>query len=164
MDRAAISELAKAKEAYVKELVSADKSLVMRYIAKKVEEKFGKALAPHKLRAAFLEAGGAIQPRGAKRGKRTQEAAATSKITASEPERRRKGRRKADKATNKAVAALENLGKHIVVIRNGDTPEVKEFTSPDKARAFLENKLSAGVPASALGYYAREALEVTVGI
>jgi hypothetical protein len=46
MDRAAISELAKAKEAYVKELVSADKSLVMRYIAKKVEEKFGKALAP----------------------------------------------------------------------------------------------------------------------
>lgn len=163
MDRAAISELAKAKEAYVKELVSADKSLVMRYIAKKVEEKFGKALAPHKLRAAFLEAGGTIQPRGAKRGKRTQEAAA-SKETSSEPERRRRGRRKADKTANKAVAALENLGKHIVVIHNGDTPEVKEFTSPDKARAFLESKLSAGVPASALGYYARQALEVTVGI
>jgi hypothetical protein len=165
VDRAAISELAKAKAAYVKELVTVDKSSVMRFIAKKVEEKFGKTLAPEKLRAAFIEAGGVIQPPG--RTRATKDApAAKSKDTAptAKTERRKPGRRKADKAAAKAVTALSNLGQHIVVIHNGDTPEVQEFSTPEKARAFLSETLSTGTPASAVGYYTRQTIEITVGI
>lgn len=156
-------ELVNAKIAYVKELVGADKTLLMFAVAKKVKEKFNESLAPDKLRAAFVEAGGTVGKPG-QRAKSPDESAKTTQQAEPKPQRRKAGRRRADKAATKAVAAFENLGKHIVVIRNGGVPEVKEFTSPDKARAFLEDKLAAGVPASALGYYARESLEVTVGI
>lgn len=156
-------ELVNAKIAYVKELVGADKTLLMFAVAKKVKEKFNESLAPDKLRAAFVEAGGTVGKPG-QRAKTSNDSNNTTPQAEPKPQRRKAGRRRADKAANKAVAALENLRKHIVVIRNGDTPEVREFASPDKARAFLESKLSAGVSASALGYYSRQALEVTVGI
>ncbi|GIK52179.1 MAG: hypothetical protein BroJett014_11520 [Planctomycetota bacterium] len=156
-------ELVNAKIDYVRELVGADQTLLMFAVAKKVKEKFNESLAPDKLRAAFVEAGGTVGKPG-QRAKSPGESAKTTQQAEPKPQRRKSGRRRADKAAAKARVALENLGKHIVVIRNGDAPEVKEFTSPDKAREFLQAKLSAGVPASALGFYSREPLEITVGI
>lgn len=155
-------ESVKAKIAFVKETVAAGKSLLMNAVAKKVREKFNESLAPDKLRAAFLEAGGTIGKPG--RPKNPYGKAATAQPAEPKPERRKARRRRADKSATKAVAALQNLDKHIVVIRNGDTPEVHEFKTPDKAKSFLTDKLAKGIPACALGYYSRQALEVTVGI
>lgn len=157
------SELVSAKVAFVKETVSADKSLLMYAVAKKVKEKFGETLAPDKLRVAFLEAGGAIKPRN--RRKPAYETAAEKTVeTAPRSNRRAVGRRRADKASAEAVRTLVNLGRYIVVVRNGDAPEIHEFDSPAKAKEFLSGKLTAGVPASALAFYSREALQLSVGI
>lgn len=153
-----------AKLAYVKELVTADKSMSMFAVAKKVEEKFSEALAPDKLRAAFLEHGGTISPRRAKNKAGTQSPADTQLEASPKVAKRTSGRRKADKLAAKAERALAELGKHIVVVRTTDGSEVHEFASRETARQFLSDQLSAGVPASSFGFYERESLALTIGI
>lgn len=155
-------KLVQAKVAFVKELVEANRSLLMYAVAQEIQHKFGETLAPDKLRAAFLEAGGTITKRGAKR--KAASPVQEHSENALEPARRKPGRRKADKVAARSVRALANLQKHIVVVRTSDVPEVHEFTSPDEAKSSLFSKLSAGVPASALGFYVREPLQLTIGI
>lgn len=157
-------ELVGAKLAYVKELVTADKSLLMYAVAKKVQKKFNESLAPDKLRAAFLESGGTITPRGARRKVKQKSCAVEKPQVAPKPDVRKPGRREADRVATRSVLALAELEKHIVVVRSGDVPEVHEFASHDQAKSFLSGKLSDGVSASALGYYVREPLQLTVGI
>ncbi|MBP9890319.1 MAG: hypothetical protein KBG84_00310 [Planctomycetes bacterium] len=157
-------ELVGAKLSYVKELVTADKSLLMYAVAKKVQKKFNESLAPDKLRAAFLESGGTIMRRGAKRKVNGQRSASEKPQGAPKPDKRKPGRREADKVAARSVRALDELEKHVVVVRSGDVPEVHEFASQDRAKSFLSGKLSDGVSASALGYYVREPLLLTIGI
>lgn len=157
-------KLVAAKVAYVKELVGADKSLLMYAVAQEVQHKFGETLAPDKLRAAFLEAGGTITRRGAKRKAENQSPVSDRPQLAAKRSKRMPGRRNEDKVAAQSVHALADLEKHIVVVRVGDVPEVHEFASQDQAKSFLSSRLSGGVPASALGFYVREPLQLTIGI
>jgi hypothetical protein len=157
-------ELVGAKLAYVKELVTADKSLLMFAVAKKVQEKFNESLAPDKLRAAFLESGGTITARGAKRKVKRQSSSGEQSQGAPKADKRKSGRREADKVAAQSLRAIAELEKHIVVVRAGEFTEAHEFASQDEAKNFLSGKLSSGVPASALGYYVREPMQLMVGI
>lgn len=160
-------ELVSAKLNYVKELVAADNSLLMYAVAKKVHEKFGESLAPDKLREAFLQSGGTIGRRGPKRIARQAEVANPaneSPKVSSTAEMRKPGRRRTDTAAAHAAHALSQFAKHIVVVRANGASEVHEFASPDDARKFLSRKLEDGVQPGVLGFYAREPLQLVVGI
>lgn len=157
-------KLVQAKVDYVKELVGANKAMLMYGVQQEVQHKFGETLAPDKLRAAFLQAGGTIGKRGGRRKAEAETLVDVKPVLAAKTTKRKPGRRRADKVAAQSVRVLTELGKHIVVVRTEDVPEVHEFASQDEAKSFLSGQLSDGVPASALGFYVREPLQLSIGI
>ncbi len=158
-------EAAKAKADYALEITKAEPTLTMTVVGKKVLEKFGQSLAPNRLRAAFLEGGGTIQPRKKRRAskpKLTVESSPVQRERAIQG-KRGPGRRKADKTVARINRALNALEKHVVVLKANDT-QVHEFNSAEQAKRFVEGKLSEGVAVSAIGFYTRQPLQVSVGI
>jgi len=176
-------ELAKAKADYALEVTKADAELSMTAVGKKVIEKFGKSLAPNKLRAAFLEGGGTIQPRGKKRragnpgarvgalpkrasaGLKTKRKKASKQTgkSAARKSHRAAGRRKADKAAARTTRALNEAHKHMVVIQAGDL-QLQGFNSAEQAKQFISAELANGTPVAGISFYTRQPIEVSVGI
>jgi len=138
--------------------------MLMYGVQQEIQHKFGETLAPDKLRAAFLEAGGTISKRGGRRKAKAETPVDEQPVLAPKTAKRKPGRRKADKVAAQSVRVLAELSKHIVVVRTGDVPEVHEFASQDEAQNFLSGRLSGGVPASAIGFYVRDPLQLSIGI
>jgi hypothetical protein len=161
-------ELAKAKANYALEVTKAEPTLTMMAVGKKVIEKFGQSLAPYRLREAFLEGGGAIQPRKKKAAGSPKSTASTVETSTVRRERsvqgkRDPGSRKADEAAARVKRTLNALEKHVVVLKADDT-QVHEFSSAEQAKRFVAGKVSEGVAVSAIGFYTRQPLEISIGI
>lgn len=158
-------ELAKAKADYALEVTKAEPTLTMMAVGEKVVEKFGRTLAPYKLREAFLKGGGTIQPRRRRRADKPRLTVESSPVQREQAiqSNRGPGRRKADRAASDNNRVLNSLEKHVVVLKSGDT-RVHEFGSAEQAKRFVAGKLAEGVAVSAIGFYTRQPLEVNVGI
>jgi hypothetical protein len=140
-------ELAKAKADFAFEVTKAEPTLTMMAVGKKVIEKFGQSLAPYRLREAFLEGGGTIQPRKKRAASPSPRSGAVgASLAPFERDTQRKrdpGRRKADKAATRIARTLNALEKHVVVLK-ADNTEVHEFGSAEQAKRFVAAKVSDG--------------------
>ncbi|MCB9932026.1 MAG: hypothetical protein H6841_01235 [Planctomycetes bacterium] len=139
------------KQEFVAELVKGNPDITMNEAGKKVRTRFGTQLAFDKLKEAFKNAGGKVGKPGRRKGSRKHVD-------------RRHGRRAADQAYVKISRTLQGMPRHVVIMHVKGLIDTSEFQSKDQAVAFARSQMLAGVPASDIAYYTRQALEISVGI
>lgn len=142
------------KQARVAEIHKQQPALSMNQVGKIVRKEFGTQLAFPKLKEIWEKLGGKIEMRG-----RRAQAAAVGV-----PNRRKPGRRKADKVAARVQRTLGTLPQHVVVVRGGHGPETHEFNSREDATEFTRKQIESGVATSAIAYYQRQPMEVQIGI
>lgn len=142
------------KQARVEELHKKQPDLTMNQVGKIVRQEFGTQLAFPKLKEIWEKIGGKIEMRG----RRAQAASAGG------PNRRKPGRRKADKVAAKVQRTLGSLPQHVVVVRGDHGPETHEFNSREDATEFTRKQIESGVATSAIAYYQRQPMAVQIGI
>ncbi len=148
------SENTHKKQARVEEIHKKQPELTMNQVGKIVRQEFGTQLAFPKLKEIWQRIGGKIEMRG----RRAQAAAAGI------PNRRKPGRRKADKVAAKVQRTLGSLPQHVVVVRGQAGPETHEFADRQSATEFTRRQIEGGVATSAIAYYQRQPMEVQIGI
>jgi hypothetical protein len=146
------SETTKAKQDFVAQYVSANKTASMNEAGKAVVAKFGSQLSFDKLKQAFTGAGGKV-------GKPGRKPKARARV-----ESRKIGRRSSDVAAARATKMLKDMPAHVVVMHVSRNVETTEFGTRDQAVDFARRQLLAGIPASKIAYYTRQPLQIQLGI
>jgi hypothetical protein len=148
------SENTVKKQARVDAIHKQQPELTMNQVGKIIRKEFGTQLAFPKLKEVWERIGGKIEMRG----RRAQ--AASGGV----PNRRKPGRRKADKVAARVQRTLGSLPQHVVVVRGNAGPETHEFSTREAATDFTRRQIESGVATSAIAYYQRQPMEVQIGI
>lgn len=163
-------ELANQKAAYIGELLKDDPKLTLLAVRKKVQDKFHSMLNFKRAREAFIAAGGKVRAKHSSKRRRKNAAGASEALPKRGPgrppntERRKPGRRAADKSNAETVGNLGRLGTHLVVITTEGQPLLRDFPKRDEAVAFIEKQLSVGTPPGAVAHYERQLVKVNLSI
>jgi hypothetical protein len=141
------------KQARVEDIHKQQPQLTMNQVGKIIRKEFGTQLAFPKLKEIWERIGGKIEMRG-----RRAQAAGHG------PNRRKPGRRQADKVAAKVQRTLGSLPQHVVVVRGPNGPETNEFADRQAATDFTRRQIESGIATSAIAYYQRQPMEVQIGI